>query len=117
MNRFSKKEANMSLSEFRWNKKRKHYAYLFKNRKGLVFDLIITTKPYRLVHGKIKTNFKLFRHPNPLSNKTAYVIPFIYIDTLLSFYEKVYKWSFNANDIRKIKRLKRLLKRKKKSQL
>lgn len=107
----------MSRSEFRWNKKRKHYAYLFKERRGLIFDIIITTKPYRLVHGKIKANIKLFKHPNPHSNKTAYVIPFVYIDKLVSFYEQVYKWNFDVNDKNKIKRIKKAFRSKKKSQL
>ena len=107
----------MSRSEFRWNKKRRHYAYLFKEKRGLVLNLIITTKPYRFVQGRIKTNVKLYKHPNPCSDKVAYVIPFVYFDTLVSFYEKVYKWSFNINDKRKIKRIKRVFKKIKKSQL
>ena len=97
----------MSRSEFRWNKKRKHYAYLFKDKGKYVLNIVITTKPFRLVHGKEKSNIMLVRHPNPKCNKSAYVIPFVYVDDFISFFEKVYKWDFDVNDKRKIKKIKR----------
>ncbi len=103
----------MSRSEFRWNKKRKHYAYLFKDIGSLRLCLIITTKPYRLVNGKYKENIKLYRHPNPNSDKCAYIIPFVYIDSYIVFFDKVYKWCFDTNDKRKIKRIKKIWKKKK----
>ena len=107
----------MSISEFRWNKKRKHYAYLFRNKGKLALNIIITTKPVRLVHGKAKSNIKLYKHPNPNCIKEAYVVPYVFLDNLLSFYNKLYKWNFDINDKRKIKRIKRHLFRHKKSQL
>jgi hypothetical protein len=75
----------MSTSEFRWNKKRKHYAYLFKGIGNLRFNLIITTKQYRFVKGKCRANIKLYKHPNPNSAKSAFVIPFVYIDSCTVF--------------------------------
>ena len=107
----------MSRSEFRWNKKRKHYAYLFKDEGKLVLNIIITTKPVRLVHGKTKANIKLYKHPNPNCAKDAYIIPYVFLDDFLSFYTKIYNWDFNVNDKRKIKRIKRRFKSHKKSQL
>ena len=107
----------MSKSEFRWNKKRKHYAYLFKNKGKIVLNIVVTTKPFRLVHGRAKMNVKLYNHPNPNSHKEAYLIPYVFLDELVSFYEKVYKWNFDINDKRKVKRIKRRFHLKKKSQL
>ena len=107
----------MSRSEFRWNKKRKHYAYLFKDKGNLVFSIVITTKPYRLVHGKAKANVRLLKHPNQRSNKMAFLIPYVYVDEMISFFEKVYKWQFDRNDKRKVKRIKKRLSSYKKSQL
>lgn len=94
----------MSLSEFRWNKKRNHYTYSFKAIGDLRLNIILTTKPYRIVHGKIKKNIKLSRHPNPNSTKEAFVIPFVYVDYATSFFDKIYKWSFDRNDKRIIKK-------------
>ena len=34
----------MSLSEFRWNKRRKHYAYLFKKVGTKRFNILISSK-------------------------------------------------------------------------
>ena len=107
----------MARSEFRWNKKRKHYSYLFKDAGGFVLNIVITTKPNRVVHGRIKKNIRLFKHPNPNSLKTAYVIPFVYVDKLSSFFEKIYSWNFDKNDKRIIKRIKHSFINKKKSQL
>ena len=97
----------MSHSEFRFNKKRKHYSYLFK-KKGVYFsNIILTTKPSRKHHGKEKKNVKLFKHPNPNCYKTVYVIPFIYFDEEEDFYKKQLKWNFHKNDKRIIKRIKK----------
>ena len=106
----------MSRSEFRWNKKRKHYACLFKDKGNLRFNIIITTKQNRIVKGKIKANIKLFKHPNPNCHKDVYVIPFVYLDSFLSFYEKVYKWNFDINDKRMVKRIKKQSNKNKKGQ-
>ena len=97
----------MAISEFRFNKKRKHYAYIFKAlglyRKNLVF----TTKPIRIWKGKEKKNIRLFHHPNVRSTKEIYVVPIVYIDHVDSFYPVVLRWNFHKNDKRIIKRLKR----------
>ena len=109
----------MSRSEFRWNKKRKHYAYLYKAIGEFRKNILLTSNPrvYKKKNGKIKVvlnNVKLFAHPNPKrenvgsSNNEFYVIPKNYIDHIASFDDHVYKeWNFSINDKRKIKRIKK----------
>ena len=99
----------MSRSEFRWNKKRKHYAYLFKDKSQVVLNILITTKPFIMRKGKISIrNVPLFRHPNPNYKGQYYIVPRKYADYFESFEIKVYKnWSFDKNDKRKVKRIKK----------
>ena len=54
-----------------------------------------------------KESIKLFKHPNPNSKITVYVIPIIYVDRSDCFYPNVLKWCFDRNDKRKIKRIKK----------
>lgn len=100
----------MALSEFRWNKKRKHYSYLFKKKGDYRKNLLLTTDPVvkGKKHGK-KTemkNVELYKHPNPNSTKKVYVIPKVYTDHHNSFDERTYQWNFDKNDKRKIKKIK-----------
>ena len=97
----------MSTSEFRFNKKRKHYAYLFKTVGVYRRNILLSTKPIRVWRGKIKRNIRLSKHPNPNSVKIAYVIPIICTDNIDSFYPQPLKWMFHKNDKRIIKRIKR----------
>ena len=97
----------MAISEFRFNKKRKHYAYIFKEKGEYRKNILFTTKATRKWHSKEKKNKKLFRHPNPKSTKTIYVIPIIYIDSIDSFHSDSLKWHFHKNDKRIIKRIKK----------
>lgn len=102
----------MSRSEFRFNKKRKHYAYLFKDTKSKTKNILITSKPViiRFKKGRqiIKNNIPLFRHPNPNKSGQFYLIARVYVDEIYSFDEHKYKsWVFDKNDKRKVKRLKK----------
>ena len=97
----------MSRSGFRYNRKRKHYSYLFKDLGTKRKIIILSSKPFRKVRKKIKKNIKLYRHPNPCSNKEVCVIPFVYIDDITSFEEKKRNWKFHPNDKRIIKRIKK----------
>ncbi len=102
----------MSRSEFRWSKKRKHYAYLFSNKGLKVRNLLLSSKPivFRKKHGKTKVykNVPLFRHPNKERKGHFYVIVFIYLDELSAFDEHIYvNWNFDKNDKRIIKRIKK----------
>ena len=105
----------MSLSEFRYNKKRKHYAYLFKTIGVKRKNILISSKPvmiekkHRKNHLKIKItiNIVLFHHPNIAKQGKYYVIPKVYVDDIASFGSVILKgWSFSKNDKRKIKRIK-----------
>ena len=97
----------MSRSEFRWNKRRKHYSYLFKDVGSKRKNIVLTTKPFRKEHHKQKRNVKLYKHPNENSKKQVYIVPIIYCDDADSFDLKKLKWKFHPNDKRKIKRLKK----------
>ena len=97
----------MARSEFRYNKKRKHYAYLFKDVGSKVKNIVFTSKQFRKYRGDYRKNVKLYAHPNPNSNKTVYVIPYVYVDEISSFESKKLDWKFNINDKRKIKRIKK----------
>ena len=100
----------MSLSEFRYNKKRKHYAYLFKTVGDYRKNILFSTKAIRLWKGRIKKNIKLYKHPNPLSKKEIYIIPVVYTDKKDCFYKDSLKWSFQKNDKRLIKKKKKKIK-------
>ena len=66
----------MSISKFRYNKRRKHYSYSFKKNNSRVKNILLTSKPVRKEHLDAKENIKLFKHPNPNSDKQAYLIRF-----------------------------------------
>lgn len=99
----------MSRSEFRFNKKRKHYAYLHKDIGKRRKNLLISSKPQVFRKGKkLIQNVSLKRHPNPKKDGQFYIIPRNYLDDVDSFDETIYKnWCFDKNDKRKIKRLKK----------
>ena len=103
----------MSRSEFRWNKKRRHYAYLHKDKGSQRVNILISSKPYviKRKNGKIKIaldNVKLVHHPNLNKEGVFYVIPKNYIDNINSFDKNIYQWRWNNNDKRKIKRIKKM---------
>ena len=106
----------MSRSEFRWNKKRKHYAYLFKDYGDYRMNLLLhsdesLSKCQTLQDMKtfLQKHTALFRHPNPNKSilKTYYVENRVYCDLKSSFEHRVYNWNWHQNDKRKIKRLKK----------
>lgn len=101
----------MSLSEFRYNRRKKHFSYIFgakgNKRKHILLSSKSTRKKKR--NGKYyeKNNVKLFKHPNPNKNDPSYVIPKIYYDDISSFDDVKSTWQFDKNDKRKIKRIKK----------
>ena len=99
----------MSRSEFRWNKKRKHYAYLHKDIGQRRLNILISSKPFVLRKGKIAIiNIPLYRHPNSKYRNQFYLIPRNYLDNFDSFENKDYlSWKFDRNDKRKVKRIKK----------
>lgn len=96
----------MSRSEFRYNKKRRHYSYVFKDVGSFRKNIILSTKKYRTHHGKIKNNILLYKHPSGKDIET-YIIPLVYVDSDNSFDKKKLNWNFDKNDKRKIKRIKK----------
>ena len=100
----------MALSEFRYNKKRKHFSYIFGQSKNKRKNFLLTSKSVRKRKRKNGTykeypNIKLYRHPNSKSNDDQYVIPIIYYDELSSFGDIESDWKFHLYDKRKIKRI------------
>ena len=95
----------MARSEFRYNRKRKHYSYLFKDIGLRRKNIVLTSKPFRKEHKKAKKNIKLYKNPNPNNNSDSYFVPKIYIDSIDSFDSRKLKWFFHPNDKRKIKRI------------
>lgn len=88
--------------------KKKTYSYLFKQVGNQRKNILLSTKP--IVIDKRKQaeskNIKLYKHPNPNSNKVAYAIPKVYIDSASSFDSRIYNWNFHIYDKRNIKKIK-----------
>ena len=97
----------MARSEFRYNRKRKHYSYLFKDVGFGRKNIVLTSKPYRKEHKKLKKNIKLYKNPNPNKDSDSYMIPIVYLDSIDAFDKRKLKWSFHSHDKRKVKRLKK----------
>ena len=97
----------MSRSEFRYNKKRKHYAYLFKDVGSRRKNIVLSSKPFRIEQKRKKRNIRLFKNPNPLKSDCSYLIPKIYVDNSESFDEIKIHWCFHPNDKRKVKRIRK----------
>ena len=107
----------MSRNEFRYNKRRKHYAYSHKKCGSKEENILLTSKPFikKKKKGKeriVLRNVPLYHHPNPEKEGQFYVIPRNYVDESSDFGSKTYNWSWNRNDKRKIKRIKKTKKHK-----
>ena len=99
----------MARSEFRWNKKRKHYAYLHKDIGTKRKNILITSKPVmQNKKGKvISNNILLAHHPNAKKDGQFYLVNRNYLDEESSFDNKQYMWKWNKDDKRKVKRVKK----------
>ncbi len=94
----------MAISEFRFNKKRKHPAYVFKKKNGKYHSLTITHSS----KFNNRKNTKLYKNPSPKDTSDAYVIKKIAKDDISSYSKRPLKdWSFHTYDRRNIKRLKK----------
>ena len=105
---------------FRFNKKRKHYAYIFKIIDGFCLNILLTTdfESIRKDHKRTKLvkNIRLFKHPNPNSHIEVYIYNHApYYDAIGSFDDKRLKWKWDINDKRKVKRMKKYNKNYRKS--
>ncbi len=93
----------MSKSEFRYNRRRKHPSYVFKEKKNKYHSILITHAPISANN----KNIKLYKNPKPNDNSQAYMIPKIYKDDISS-YNKPYKgWQLHRYDKRNVKRIKK----------
>ena len=101
----------MARSEFRWNKKRKHYAYLFKDIGDLRKNLLLHSdkSSYKCKTKKEKQLFKkryskLYKHPSPkkVVGIVFYIENRIYVDHISSFETRIYRWTWHPNDKRLI---------------
>lgn len=99
----------MAKSEFRYNKKRKHYSYIFKQRDNKYKNILLSTKPnVKEKHNKkikMRKNIKLYHHPDINNQNDTYLINKVYEDYTNSF-DKEKDWNWNINDKRKVKRIK-----------
>lgn len=100
------------IPEFRYNKRRKHYSYIFKKEGDYRKNLLLSTKPERKKKkkGKTKTikNVSLYKHPNPNKpEEKQYIITKIYKDDKSNFSNRrLSDWQFHSYDKRKIKKIK-----------
>lgn len=101
----------MAISEFRYNKKRKHYSYIYGQKGDLRKNLLFTSKSVRRVttHGKTRIikNHRLYKNPNPNKTDVQYVMNKRCLDHKDSFANLKSNWSFDKKDKRTIKRLKK----------
>lgn len=97
-------------TEFRYNRKRKHYSYIYRHLGNYRRNLLISTKPVRKIknNGKVKTikNIELEKHPNPNSNKKVFIINKSYTDHKNVFDYNLKNWKFYKIDRLKVKRIK-----------
>ncbi len=94
----------MAISEFRFNKKRKHPAYVFKQKDGKYHSLTIT---HSKKHKKKNTQ-KLYKNPSPKDTSDAYVVKKVVKDDISAYGKKPLKnWGFHTYDRRNIKKLKK----------
>lgn len=103
----------MAISEFRYNKKTKHYSYIFSKKGDYRKNILISTKSKRKKKRKNGTykeynNVPLYKHPNPRTpNEKAYLIPKIESTHKDSFGRELRSWKFHNNDKRIVKRIKK----------
>lgn len=99
----------MAISEFRYNKKRKHYSYIYGQKGDLRKNLLLSSKPIRKTRNgrKIIKNYKLSKNPNPNKTEVQYIMDKRNLDNKNNFGKKLSKWSFDKNDKRIVKRIKR----------
>ena len=98
-------------TEFRYNKKRKHYSYVYGAKGDYRRNLLLSTKPTRKVKKgkriKIIDNVVLYKHPNPDDETVVYLIKQRYIDNEKVFNKPLKDWKFHVYDKRKVKRIKK----------
>ena len=92
----------MSISKFRFNKRRKHPSYVFKEKNNKYHCIIITHSKTT----KSKANIPLYKNPQREKKKQAYLVPKIYKDEKSFYGKKINNFSFHKFDKRKVKHIK-----------
>lgn len=94
----------MAISEFRYNKRRKHPSYIFRKKNNKYHSILIThaEKSHNIA------NVKLHQNPKPTDARDAYLVPKVYKDDVKSYNKQPYQgWKFHPFDKRKVKRIKK----------
>lgn len=109
MNKANKKAPR---TEFRYNRKRKHYSYIYGFKGDYRQNLLLSSKPIRKSkkHGKTKIykNVELIKHPNPNKpTEKSYLMNKRYLDHKDDFDYLLYSWRFDSQDRLKVKKVKK----------
>lgn len=101
----------MSFCEFKYNKRRKHYSYIYGYKGDLRKNILISTNDHEEINKfgkkKIYANVPLYKHPKEGCNKKVYLITRAYLDPVKSFANVNGNWHWDKNDKRKVKRIKK----------
>ena len=101
----------MAMSKFMYNKKRKHYSYIYGQEGNYRKNILLSTKPQEkfIKRGKEKVydNISIFKHPKHNCVKKVYLINRGYLDHKDSFENVKGEWNWDKNDKRKVKHIKR----------
>lgn len=104
---------DVKLPQFRYNRRRKHYSYIFKRSKGKYYNLLLSSKPTEVKTREKRTvvynNVSLTAHPNPnKSNEKQWIVPKVRKDKdFEKTFGKQLSWSFHPQDKWKIKKIKK----------
>lgn len=96
-------------TEFRYNKKRKHYSYIYGQSGDYRKNILLSSHPEQILNnrGKVIKNVPLYKHPNPNCDKKVFLMPRNYFDHYESFGDVKNSWSFHPYDRQKVKRIKK----------
>lgn len=97
------KGVTMAKSEFRFNRRRKHPSYVFKEKNNKYHSILITHAPKT----RNKNNIKLYKNPKPNDNSQAYLVLKVYKDDIKSYNKPYNNWKFHTYDKRNVKRIKK----------
>lgn len=97
----------MRKQEFRYNKRRGHYSYIYEEDGDVRKHLMLSTKDSQKVKRKgnvyIVKNVKLDKHPNPKSNKNVWVMTRRFVDKKNAFDKNARKnWKLTKSDKTKV---------------
>lgn len=103
----------MNKKYFGYNKRRKHYAYVYDSDGNLRNNLLLSTKPVVKITKKGKTRFvdneELYKHPNPNykpknKNDKVYLVKRKYVDNKDNISVRP-GWFFHEKDIPKVEKI------------